>query len=156
MAVVATGRMPFCLACVVSLVTAVPSESASIVRYPAPLGEPASEYYKVYVNGESVFVYTSHMFDATVPYPTPVGAANVWGRPVSPVSFAYFDMSDSGSVKLTVAVNSSHALGRAPLVRPLRAGIWATPGEDPGTFTFELAARTSEMSDPLGSSLSIA
>jgi hypothetical protein len=98
------------------------SESSRVTIYPAPKGEPASEDYQVFVNGKQTFCYTSFRYDTT-------SKQTIVGRPVSPVSFCYFD--HEGPVEVEVrfldglkkaGIDTSKATVR-PLARSIRPQV---------------------------------
>lgn len=63
--------------------------------YPAPPGEPASPDYVVSVNGRPAFCYTSWRFDTE-------SHTAIAGRPVSPITFCYFDLGEDGGAEIEV------------------------------------------------------
>jgi hypothetical protein len=89
-----------------------------VTLYPAPPGEPASADYRVHVNGQPVFCYTSYRFDTT-------SKTTIAGRPVSPISFCYFDADGPVDVEVEFR-NGLKAAGidaSRVVVRPLSHGI---------------------------------
>jgi hypothetical protein len=114
-----------------ALSEAGPAADARVVLYPAPVDELASADYQAWVNGEPVHCYTSYRFDAG-------SSVTIAGRPVSPVSFAYFDFE--GSVEIRVRLLPSLAAAgldtSTVVVRPLAHGI--TPEVVGGEFRFRL------------------
>ncbi len=116
-----------------------------VVTYPAPKGEPASADYEVTVNGKPVFCYTSFRYDTD-------SKQTISGRPVSPLSFCYFD--HDGPVK--VEVRFLDGLKKAGIdtskvtVRPLARGI--KPKFKDGKITFTLD-RPGQLSVEPGGSL---
>jgi hypothetical protein len=96
----------------------------------------------VLVNGQSVFVYTSHGFDST----SDVGIET---RPVTPISFASFDFE--GRVNVTVLLNSTSLGYNASVatVRPLSHGLSAILNER-NVFSFDLYGPTQLSIEPDG------
>ncbi len=102
-----------------------------VITYPAPEGEPASADYEVKVNGKPVFCYTSFRYDTD-------SKQTISGRPVSPLSFCYFDQDGP----VTVEIRFLDGLKKAGIdtskviVRPLARGI--EPKVKDGKITFTL------------------
>ena len=98
--------------------TSPSSKTEQLTIYPAPAGEPASADYEVYANGKPVFCYTSFMF-SDKPETT------IAGRPVSPVTFCYFDCE--GPVEIEVrfldGLKKAGIDTSSVIVRPLSRGI---------------------------------
>lgn len=121
-----------------------PTQEARVVTYPAPLDEPASTDYQVWVNGQPVHCYTSFRFDVDSP-------DTIAGRPVSPLTFAYFDFE--GTVEVTVrfmpALEEAGIDTSTVVVRPLAQGI-APPVVDE-RITFSLSAPCQLSIEPGGS-----
>jgi hypothetical protein len=106
-----------------------------VVVYPAPPDEEPSADFTVVLHPsasehpdvqaaeqQSVFVYASYMFNAA-------SSHQLWGRPVSNVSFTYFDFG-GGPVSLVITVKHNRTfpddLGEV-VVRPLSAGLQLRP-----------------------------
>ena len=107
--------------------------SAQVVVYPVPTGETNSQDYQVWVNGQSVFCYTSYELDNS-------STETEMGRPVDPLTFASFDFQ--GTVTVTVSFGSS--LTNAGIntstvtIRPLASGL--TPSVSASnTITLQLS-----------------
>ena len=84
----------------------------TVVSYPAPQGEKASEDYKVDAGGKPVFVYTVPVLRG------------------GPASFAYFDFSGS----VTVSIASTRKIGTVKIL-PASHGIKPTISGDSVSFT---------------------
>ncbi len=100
------------------LTSAVMAAPSKVTIYPAPKGEPASEDYQVFVNGKEVFCYTSFQLDGK-PEKT------IAGRPVSPVTFCYFDQEGPVDVEVRFlgGLNKAGIDTSKVVVRPLAHNI---------------------------------
>ncbi|MBM3499831.1 MAG: hypothetical protein FJX74_14315 [Armatimonadetes bacterium] len=96
----------------------LPRATAEVVTYPAPEGEPPSADYAVWVNGEPVFCYASFRFDLA-------SQTTIAGRPVSPVSFCYFDHRGEVEVevRLLAGLREAGLDTSRVVVRPLAHGL---------------------------------
>ena len=108
----------FHAAVVIATAALMASSASAAILYPAPPGEPVSSDYEVTVNGKPCFCYTSYRFDTT-------STATIQGRPVSPVSFCYFDAADPVDieVKMLDGLKQAGIDCSSVLVRPLAHGI---------------------------------
>ena len=104
-----------------SALAAAPATGRATI-YPAPKGEPASEDYQVFVNGKQVFCYTSFRYDT-------VSKQTIVGRPVSPLSFCYFDHEGPVDVEVRflgglkkAGIDTSKVVVR-PLARDIRPKV---------------------------------
>lgn len=97
-----------------------PRSKASLVIYPGPSGEPQSSDYRVSVNGRSLFVYTSYQYG-----PPGQSTKIIKGRPVSPVSFCYFDFAGK-PVTVTVTMTNPRLNRSGVVVRPIARRISPT------------------------------
>ena len=104
--------------------------SNPLVTYPGPAGEPESTDYRVAVNGQPLFIYTSYQYDRDE------WTQIINNRPVSPVSFCSFDF-DSGPVTITVEVIAPDLSKDFVVVKPLARKI--TPKVTNGAFSFTLS-----------------
>lgn len=104
--------------------------SQPLVIYPGPSGEPESTDYKVSVNGQPLFMYTSFQYDR-----------DEWTqimnhRPVSPVTFCSFDFGGA-PVSIQVEVIAPELSKDFVVVKPLARRI--TPAISNGVFSFTLS-----------------
>jgi len=102
----------------VAAATLAVSTASAVTLYPGPAGEPASQDYQVTVDGRPCFCYTSYRFDTT-------SGETIQGRPVSPVSFCYFDADGPADVEVRMLEGLCEAgidCSRV-VVRPLAQGI---------------------------------
>ncbi len=104
--------------------------SNPLVIHPGPAGEPESTDYRVSVNGQPLFVYTSYQYDRDE------WTKFVNGRPVSPVSFCSFDF-DAGPVTIAVEVIAPELSKDFVVVKPLARGI--APAVTNGAFSFTIS-----------------
>lgn len=104
----------------VGLITA----QAKVVTYPAPSGEPVSDEYQVWADGQKVDVYTARVLD-------PPFAGKEWDFG-GPYAFANFDMKG----RTTIRVTSKRSL-REVVIRPASAGVRFKLA-DTHTLTFTL------------------
>jgi hypothetical protein len=115
---------------------------AGFVNYPYPVDEPQSQDYVVYVQDQQVFVYTSWQLDYT-------SSHFIAGRPVSPVSFASFDLSSDVTVQIVYLSGLKHSQTQTVVVRPLAHDI--RPQAYPGGCTFTLRSPCQLSIEPAGS-----
>ena len=116
-----------CVAALAALACAASASAATVVVYPAPAGEKASEDYTIDAGGKPVFVYTAQVLRG------------------GPASFAYFDFD--GPVDVTVTARADVAKAK---VRPESAGI--APKVEGRKITFTLA-RPGNLTLELGDSI---
>ncbi len=106
------------------LLAGVVATSAKVITYPAPSGEPLSDDYQVWADGQKVDVYTARVLD-------PPFAGKEWDFG-GPYAFANFDMK----CRTTVRVTSKRSL-RDVVIRPESAGVRFKLADD-HTLTFTL------------------
>jgi hypothetical protein len=120
--------------------------AAGVTLYPGPPGEPSSLDYAVTVNGKPCFCYTSYRFDTT-------STTTIQGRPVSPLSFCYFD-SDGPvdiEVKMLDGLRKAGIDRSGVVVRPLAHGI--RPGVTDHTARFRVPGGPCQLSVEPGGSI---
>ncbi|MBD3174348.1 MAG: hypothetical protein GF320_04155 [Armatimonadia bacterium] len=117
------------------MVTAAGQDStgpARVVTYPAPEDEAPSPDYRVWIDGQPVFCYTSYRYD-------PRSDHTIAGRPVSPLTFAYFDFEGSVDVRVRLLPGLTEAGldTRTVVVRPLAHDIEPTVEDDEIRFSLD-------------------
>ena len=123
----------------------LPSPSgADVTIYPPPDGEPASADYAVTVYGEPTFCYTSYQF-------ADESDERIAGRPVSPISFCYFDIDGEATVSIGFldGLREAGVDTSSVVVRPLAHGI--TPEVVDNEIRFTLDAPCQLSVEPGGS-----
>jgi len=116
------------------------STLADVVTYPAPAGEPESRDYEVQVNGRKAFCYTSfHVVNDEFyrPFFPDRKEMKIKGRPVSPMTFCYFDFQGEVEVKVRMlkALEGDGIKRTGVVVRPLALGIKPEVRDHEFTFT---------------------
>ena len=110
-------QVPYAVGLIVMAAVVAPGACGATL-YPAPPGEPASQDYEVTVNGKPCFCYTSYRFDLT-------SDVTIQGRPVSPLSFCYFDADGPVDVEVRMldGLRKAGVDRSRVVVRPLAHGI---------------------------------
>jgi len=106
------------------LVAGVSAASAKVITYPAPSGEPLSDDYQIWADGQKVDVYTARVLD-------PPFAGKEWDFGGS-YSFANFGMKGRTTVRVTLKRSL-----RDVVIRPASAGVRHKVADD-HTLTFTL------------------
>jgi hypothetical protein len=121
-------QVPHMISAIAVAVVAAPG-AAEVTLYPGPPGEPASQDYEVSVNGQPCFCYTSYRFDLT-------SEVTIQGRPVSPVSFCYFDADGPTDVEVRMldGLREAGVDCSRLVVRPLARGIEPEVNGDTARF----------------------
>jgi hypothetical protein len=96
----------------------------------------------VYVQGQQVFVYTSWQLDYD-------SSHSIAGRPVSPVSFASFDLSSEVTVQIVYLSGLKHSQTHTVVIRELACDICLQVY--PGGCTFTLRSPCQLSIEPAGS-----